>query len=1066
MPSCYSINRFYRKGEKMLEIIYGEAGTGKSTLLYEKINEEAEKGKKVFLFVPDQFGFEAEKNVYKTVKPPYGMNVTVTMFSHTARKILSIYGETKAYANDVVKAMLMKRVLLSFTADDRISYYRKQLKNPAFPHIMLRIIGSLRSGGLTPSALRSRVSDYAEGYSEILLNKLNDICEIYTEYDALLTASFDDRLDDIRRASELICGSDYFDGAVCFFDCFDEFSGSQLDFIKSLMMKAEKTVFTVTTDTPSSEKQQFWGTSRVMEKLIAMTGEKPSLTKLCESFRKNEGCEIVRARDMWQESDWICSKIHSLFDEGYRCRDIAVLIPDKAYGQILESAMKKYDIPCFIDIPDSLINKAVVRFAVNSLQALSFETDDILRFVKSGFLRLRSGKTISNIMTDRLEQLCRVYDIRKRDWLKPFPEKADKNGELEEIRQDIVNPLKRLKNAFENADGAEMTEALCEFLCKDMDISRSIYSLYLNDRDEDGKVIVDKKKQDEYSAVWEDVVEIFESAHEALKGSFLSIDEYTEILTDIFTSAEIAKPPQVLDAVTVGDVSRSRFGKVKAVFICGVNQGVFPRSSSVSGNFTGGETEQLALSGITIGVDRISRSSSEAFKLYRCTNLPEEKLFITYPLLNNKFSELLPSPYIEKIKNDFSAEIKGADDYGADFYCRTEKSAKRYLAKIYSDYSKKAERKAVSKAIGESGYTKLLEDASTEKSERHIITGELVEKLMKKETYSPTSLEAINNCRFNYFCSDGLELSEEIKREVSPLLSGNVVHYCLEQLLTDYKGDKGGFSALSDDDIKKHVNKSIKNYLTDNLLDGFGSSKRFSYQVERLSALAVPAAISIRDNIKCGSFMPEELERKLSFKFGDIMIKGKCDRYDISEKDGEKYVRIIDYKRGKNKVPLESLYNGENLQMLLYLFGLCEELGAKPASVMYQPIGAMKKEAVKSSDIAADAGDAARKNADSHKANGIIISGSPEVEDAKTINDHYIETYGKKYRGYSTSEIISENNYESLREYCKAYVNAIVLEAENGMVSACPRNEKKCRYCDYKLLCGHEIGKEDEDELD
>ncbi|MBQ8842227.1 MAG: hypothetical protein IJZ65_06305, partial [Ruminiclostridium sp.] len=67
---------------------------------------------------------------------------------------------------------------------------------------------------------------------------------------------------------------------------------------------------------------------------------------------------------------------------------------------------------------------------------------------------------------------------------------------------------------------------------------------------------------------------------------------------------------------------------------------------------------------------------------------------------------------------------------------------------------------------------------------------------------------------------------------------------------------------------------------------------------------------------------------------------------------------------------------------------------------------------------------------------------------------------------YSTSEIISENNYESLREYCKAYVNAIVLEEENGMVSACPKNDKKCKYCDYKLICGHEIGKEDEDELD
>ena len=35
----------------MLEIIYGEAGTGKSSLLYKRISEAAEGGKKVFLFV-------------------------------------------------------------------------------------------------------------------------------------------------------------------------------------------------------------------------------------------------------------------------------------------------------------------------------------------------------------------------------------------------------------------------------------------------------------------------------------------------------------------------------------------------------------------------------------------------------------------------------------------------------------------------------------------------------------------------------------------------------------------------------------------------------------------------------------------------------------------------------------------------------------------------------------------------------------------------------------------------------------------------------------------------------
>ena len=1049
----------------MLEIIYGKAGTGKSSLLYKKINEEAGKGKRVFLFVPDQFSFEAEKIIYKTVKPPYGMNVTVTMFSRTAQKILQLYGETKVYADDVVKAMLMKRTLNILSAEGRITYYRRQLKNQSFPRIMLNIISELRSGGLTPSALRSRLSDFGDDFSENLMNKLNDIREIYTEYDALLTASFDDRLDDVRRAAELVLSSDYFDNSVCFFDCFDDFSGSQLDFIKSLMMKAEKTVFALTSDKEGSEKQQFWGTARLMERLKAMAEGEAELIRLEKQYRRPKSCEIVKARDMWQECDWICSRIHGLLDEGYRAREIAVLMPDKGYGQIMESAMKKYEIPAFVDVPEPLINKAVVRFAIYTLQALSFETEDILRFVKSGFVRRKDGRTISNIQADKLEQLCRRYDIRSRDWLKPFHEKADKDGELEELRKDIINPLKKFRKSIENADGAGITEALCLFLYREMDIERSLYGLYLEERDENGKVIVDKKKQDEYSTLWEAVVEIFESAREALKGSYLNLSEYTEILTDIFSSAEIAKPPQVLDAVTVGDVERSRFNKVRAVFICGVNQGIFPRPAASDGNFTGSETEQLALCGITIGGDRVSRSSKELFKLYRCTNLPEEYLFITYPLLNRKFTEMLPSPAIETVRAEFSAEIKGADDYGADFYCRTEKAARRYLAEIYSDYSKNAEKKAIEQALSESGFSALLEQAFRGIEERRIISEENARKLLSKETYSPTTLEKINNCRFSYFCSDGLRLADPLKREVGSRLSGNVVHYCLEQLLTEYMGQAEAFGNLTDKEIRTHINGYIKKYLSEELLEGFGAAERFSYQVERLSLLAVNAAINVRDSIKNGSFIPAELERELCFKFGDITIKGVCDRFDISLTENGKYLRVVDYKRGKNNVPLDGVYKGENLQMFLYLFGLCDELDAKPSSVLYQPVGSYDTAPAKSPDLSHEEMLIAQKNADSHKANGIMLDSSPEVEEAENLNSYYTAVYGKKYRGYATPTLLSERSFASMKEYCKAYVNAITAEAARGMVSAYPKDEKRCKYCDYSLFCGHEP-KEEENELD
>ena len=263
-----------------------------------------------------------------------------------------------------------------------------------------------------------------------------------------------------------------------------------MEFIRAVCASAEKAVFTVTTNEISADNPEtvFMATSQLAVQLREICGD-VTLTHMDKRYRGTPTCEIVRAQDMWQECDWICSRIHSLTEEGYRYRDIAVLTTDKSYGQIMSSAMKKYKIPAFMDIPEPLTDKSVVRFIIYALQALSFETDDLLRYVKSGFVRQQNGKTISNIQVDKLEQLCRRYDIEKRDWLKPFPKAADPDGIMEQLRLEIITPLIEFKKKTEKADGAEMTEALSEFICRKMDIEKKIYSLYSEGRNEENQSV-------------------------------------------------------------------------------------------------------------------------------------------------------------------------------------------------------------------------------------------------------------------------------------------------------------------------------------------------------------------------------------------------------------------------------------------------------------------------------------------------------------------------------------------------------------------------------------------------
>ena len=1058
----------------MLKIICGEWGTGKSTLMYERIKALSEEGKKICLFVPDQFSFEAEKIIYRTISRKNAENVRVSMFSRMAGDILSLYGEKKEYADDIVKNMLMLRALREKAAEGSLEFYGSQYKKKGFPEFALKTVGELRNGGLSPSKLRELILS-GKDFPEMLEKKLNDISEIYTAYDRLLTESFDDRLDDIRRASEIISETDLFKDTYCFFDCFDSFTGSQLCFIKALLLKAPEVAFTITADSPNSRKSEFLDRVRLIGKLKEMAEEKAEITVLSEKYRNKSLVSAVEAKDMWQECDYICARIRELIDEGYRYRDIAVLTPTDKYGRILKGAMKRYEIPCFMDIPESVISKSFVRFIIFTLKALSFETEDILRYAKSGFVRNEEKKVISDIDLDSLERFVRKYDIRKKDWKKDwtacFKKEEDKEntGNLEALRRSIILPLEELKKNISDKDGDVITKELCDFICNKMDINTTIYGKCLKRNEEGEPLEVDTAKMDAYSSIWEDVITVFESAYLALSGYSLSISEYTDILTSALTAVTVSNPPEVLDAVTVGDTKRSRFDKIRAVFICGFNEGVFPTVSKISEAFTSSENEILAKNGIAISSDRLSRYSEELFELYRCLGLPEERLYISYPILSDSFAYLEPSSRLGAITEKYGIAVESAESFGAQFYCRTEKSSERYLASVYSDYGKKSEKNALCKIV-DKGFSDMLYNASGERTDRdrHILKRENAEKLLPLSAYSPTAFTTMGDCKFKYFCKYGLKLNEEETREIDRLLVGNVIHFCLWRLFSDYLDKREEFVELADGEIKKHIDESTAEYMAENYPEELGGSERFTYLVKRIGNFAYKSALKMREEIRLSGFYPEALEEKLGFDFGDIRIKGKCDRVDSLIKDGKKYIRVIDYKRGDRKFSLTDIYNGGNLQMLIYLFGLCGE-EALPSSVMYVPVGKDKLYKSNMSDPERARLESEKAYVKSHTPHGLIVEGSPEREELKRLEESLTERYGNVRNGYIKMSDISGSAFEALKSYCRSFVNAKVKEVVSGMAGACPTKSESCDYCEYSLFCGVKedyYGESKENEMD
>ncbi|MEG2770262.1 MAG: PD-(D/E)XK nuclease family protein, partial [Oscillospiraceae bacterium] len=184
---------------------------------------------------------------------------------------------------------------------------------------------------------------------------------------------------------------------------------------------------------------------------------------------------------------------------------------------------------------------------------------------------------------------------------------------------------------------------------------------------------------------------------------------------------------------------------------------------------------------------------------------------------------------------------------------------------------------------------------------------------------------------------------------------------------------------------------------------------------------------------------------------------------------GETFIRVIDYKTGDKKFNLEEIYNGLNMQMLLYLFTFIddkkiEDLNISEAGVIYLLSDPTPKMSVRGETGEAKEG---------YAVDGLIVS-----------NDEIIDKMDKDRTGRFVPLTFSKNgectqasidkHLASLEKLgrIKVHVEKLVVqmaqELARGNIAAKPlKNGEKlpCNFCEYSSVCRHENGK-NEGEID
>ena len=1172
--------------------------------------------KNIILIVPEQFEFETEKAIYKDLVEQNILTrhneIHIETFSSLSEKILANAGEKRIPADDTIKNILMHKAVRE--QKNALVSLSRQVEKSGFCKKMLATISMLNAAGLSASALDESVIRKNLEKNESLKNhlpfveKLCDVSKIQASYESCMSR-YIDRVDAIGRAADFIVSGKnaMFENADIFVDCFNDFTGNQQYFLMKLTETAKNITlgFTVILNQKSRENL-FYSPESQIEKIVGYARENgleivfrqddlprriSENSPLCELSEKlfgsekssvslNESCELVQAADVYEEIDYTAAKIKELcLDKGFLYREIAVLCADSSYANYIKSAFGKYEIPCFLDIPESILYQPIVNLFLALLNVLrDFTVENILSLIKTNFMSKPRGETdfsennpavnsrktaLSKKDIDIFESYIFEWNLKSKHLKKPFhfADFSSKNaGIAEEIRRAVVEPVLKLKSNLKNKDGSEITRLIYEFAVNEIDIERVLYGRCLKPNSSE----IDTELLRVNQQVWNSLAVIFETLERELKSEYISLDEYFRIFSDICAGTVLANPPQFQDCVIVGDVDRTRASGIKAAFILGASYEKFPTVNIGAGVFSENETEFLRENISDFGIVRSNqfalKSTKEQYCLslyraYRAVSLASEKLTIISHDYDTSGANVQKSLVVNEILNLFpNTKIINASELDDRFYCRSIKSAKqRYASKIRQNSRENAALRNALIKLNCEDFTEKLDEirlmksrknaSDTEKIGRHRLARETAKRLFDYNT-GATSAEKLNLCKFNYFCEFGLKIREKKQRNFNFSYRGNAVHYVLQKILEKYCGKMDAFFKLTRNDLTALSGVYLNEFIQNETNGDFEEDKRTKFLFSNLAIAIVDVLITLQAEFAARAYRPKFFEldlsdaaqlniiendensqiklpetelfsekttsdlsanstnssvptssvifvKPLTIRLDDgstVKISGRVDRIDMFfTQNNESYVRVVDYKSGAKAFDVENAKSGVNIQMLLYLFALCDanlenELKVNPGGICYIPSA--------NSGAVNDKMSAFRLLAMNHHQSGLYVRDEATDAEAKNYFDFLFgkicadeESINNPLDEKTKNAIMKaflpdEENapdpekFKELREECLALLKENFEQLFSGNVDALPikYNEKTiqidgsvkksndkmhCDYCRFSLICGN-----------
>ena len=357
---------------------------------------------------------------------------------------------------------------------------------------------------------------------------------------------------------------------------------------------------------------------------------------------------------------------------------------------------------------------------------------------------------------------------------------------------------------------------------------------------------------------------------------------------------------------------------------------------------------------------------------------------------------------------------------------------------------------------------------------------------------SVSQLETFAGCPYRFFLRYGLKLKETKEFEVDSRDTGNISHFVLDGFAKKLKDDKISWKDFSDEyareSVTELINKAAESYGSKVFVD----NARNHQSIFRLKKALIATILTVRYQIKKGSFEPKEFEAAFRSeadltsaggKKRKLRLVGRIDRVDIAEKDGKVYVRIVDFKSSEKKLDPAKMYEGDQMQLPLYLNREVENLkkagkDAYPASMLYYHVedplidteADTSDEEILKSRIKSGIMKGLTASSDETVAlNDASLSGKSGISDVISVGYIASGAFSKN------AEVLTPDELKTVMKYSDYMAKERAGKILEGEIAIHPTAKGSCEYCEFRASCsfdrkipGYEkrsLGKMDKDEM-